>query len=369
MEAAIMQRSFASRRSIASALGRACCALATVALLLSGGCAVGRVTADPVYFPPSPATAHVVHLKSFNRLSDLVPRRPTFIELIRGEGISAHVSIPAGVAVRGSKLYLCDTEQSVVHVWNLETGAPERLGARGDAILQTPVAVCVDDRGVAYVADTGRGEVLAFEPGGALSRVYRPEGKRTLRPVAVAVREGTLFVADLENASVRVFDAASGEATSTITLSAKAGAAVMPLGLAVDSDGRLFVTDAMGGRVLILDADGALQGTISQRGDRVGDLGQPKHLALGPGGVLFVADAEFAHVHLFNDAGQLLMLLGGPQDRAGGTPMPLGVAVAPSLPESIRALVPDGFDAAYFLFVTDTLGSTRVSLFAVAAER
>jgi len=63
------------------------------------------------------------------------------------------------------------------------------------------------------------------------------------------------------------------------------------------------------------------------------------------------------------------MLLGGPGPAPGATPMPLGVAVAADVPESIRALVPGDFDAKYFLFVTNSLGSDRIGLYALGLSR
>jgi DNA-binding beta-propeller fold protein YncE len=141
------------------------------------------------------------------------------------------------------------------------------------------------------------------------------------------------------------------------------------MGLAVDATGRTYVADMMGGRVLVFGSDQTLTQTIGQRGDRYGDMGQPRHLAVGPDGVLFVTDAEFAHVHLFNGEGQLLMLLGGPQDQPGQTPLPVGVAIAPTMPDRLASLVPADFNARYFLFVSNSVGSRRISLFAVGERR
>ncbi len=47
--------------------------------------------------------------------------------------------------------------------------------------------------------------------------------------------------------------------------------------------------------------------------------------------------------------------------------MPAGVPVAPTLPEKHASLVPTGFDAGYFLFTTNTIGTKRISLFAVGS--
>ena len=57
------------------------------------------------------------------------------------------------------------------------------------------------------------------------------------------------------------------------------------------------------------------------------------------------------------------------EDEIGGTPMPVGVAVAPTLPDALTSLVPEHFDAEYYLFVTNSVGSKRIALFAVGAAR
>ena len=130
-------------------------------------------------------------------------------------------------------------------------------------------------------------------------------------------------------------------------------------------DGLTYVSDMLGGRILVFDELGQLFNQFSQRGDRYGDMGQPRGVAFDGEGVLYVADPEFGHVHLFDELGQFLMLLGGPQPRNAATPFPVGVAVAANVPENIRLLVPPGFTAKTFLFVSNSVGENRINLFAI----
>jgi len=346
------------------------------------GCATKRLQPEWVYFPAPPATPHVVHLKSFNSLSDLVPPHVTFVDMIRGESPSPYVEKPAGIDYRDGHLYVCDTGLNVVHDWNLATGDVRRIGRHGKVVLQKPVDVAVGVGGTLFVADTNRREVIAFDESGTFRERYRPSNGDAFRPTAVDVTDGKdpmLAVTDAANHGISLFTPGDGglfkrgDGTALFdTISKGANKPYFPTGVAIEAPsndlnkgGTVFVSDVFQSRILAYDTKGGTTRAIGQPGDRYGDLGHPKHLDVGPDGVIFVADSAFRCVHLFNQKGRLLMLLGGPDNQPGGTPMPLGVAVAPSLPENLQPLVPPDFDAHYYLFVTNTVGTKRISLFAV----
>ncbi len=326
--------------------------------------------AEPVYFPARPGVARVVHLTSVNGLRELSSWRPTLMEVVRGRASGATAGIPAGVAYREGHLLVCDTELNVVHDWDLSSGRSRQIGRAGEVELGKPVAVAVDDRGGVYVADALLGSVMAFDLVGRLVRRIRPADREDYKPVAVAVYGQRVYAADIAGHRVDVFSIDDGAHLGTLgEIGADRGQFYYPTGLATDASGRIYVSDMMNARVQVFDADHNLIITMGGPGDRHGDLGKPKHLAVGPDGTVFIADAAFAHVHAFNGEGQLLLLFGGPGDEAGATPLPFGVAVASSLPEVLSGLVPAGFDAQYFLFVTNTIGSRRISLYAVGRSR
>ncbi len=345
------------------------CALLAVLLLVGAlplGCASTAPKADPVYFPPPPAVPHVVHLKSFNSLADIAPRRGSWTELFRGRSAGPYVATPAGVAYADGHLYICDTGLNVVHDWDLAAGKGSRIGGRGDVVLAKPVAVAVDEGGTIYVADTGRAEVVSFDSAGQARLRFRRSEEGEYQPVAVAVVAGKLFVADVAAHQIGAFSMADGTYLEAIGgVGSEPGRFYFPIGLAGDDDGNLFVSDMLNGRIQVLGRDHGFVRAVGRPGNRYGDLGAPKHLDVGPDGVVFVADCSFGYVHLFDRNGRLLMLFGGPGNDLGGTPLPTGVAVARELPARLVALVPPGFKADYFVFVSNTVGEKRIGLFAV----
>ncbi len=336
-----------------------------VAALAAGGCGPGRITADPVYFPAGGSEAHIVHIKSFNRLGELVRRRVGFLASIRGGVTGPSVGTPAGVAYRDGHLYVCDTEAGAIHDWDLATGQGRWLGVQGDVLLSRPVAVAVDGVGTVYVADRGRGEIVAFDSGGRVRRM-KPGRGGEYKPAALATGGGRLYSADLGEHRIDVFDTADGRHLGSFGgVGSETGKMYYPMGVAIGGGGRVYVSDMMNGRVQAFGASWEAVLSMGKPGDRCGNMGKPRHLAVGPDGVVFVADMEFARVHVFNDRGQLLMLFGGDEDRSGGTLMPVGVAVAAAVPEAVASLVPEGFGARYFVFVTNTIGEKRISLYGV----
>lgn len=339
-------------------------------LACAGGCASTGIRAEVAYFPAPPASPRVVHLISFSRLSDVAPARVSWSEFLRGVAPSPHIGTPAGIAWRDGHLYICDTTANGVHDWDLSSGRARLVGVSGEVVLGKPVDVAVDERGVLFVADTERGEVVGFAPDGSEVRRFRRDGSEGYRPAGVAVGGEELFVADIGAHRIDVFSAEGGELLRTIgSVGSEPGQFYFPMGLAIGEGGRLLVADMFNGRVQELDAAGRPALSMGQPGDRYGDMGKPKRVAVGPDGTILVADPEFSHVHLFDARGRLLMLVGGPERRTGGTPMPVGVAVAESMPPRLAALVPSGFRATYYMFVANSRGERRISLYAVGGSR
>ncbi len=347
--------------------------LLCVTILTWSGCVSTAPRVSLAYFPPPPATARVVHLISFNSLRDLVARKPSFVEKVRGGVISPFVDTPAGIAYRSGVLYVCDTGKRVVHRWDLQTGSALRSLSSLNGVqssLGNPVAVSIGDNGMAYVADVSGGAVLSFDIDGRFVRRYKTTDRDRYKPVAVAQSGDQLFVADIGSHMVDVFSINSGERVNHFGgLGSAAGKFYYPMGIAISQTGQLIVSDMMNSRVQVFSKQLEPLFEIGQPGNRYGDMGKPRQIAVGPDGVMFIADTEFQRVQMFDAIGQLLMLLGRDDGQPGRLAMPIGVAVAKTLPDSIASLVPTGFDAAYYLFVTNAIGQKRINLFAVGKSR
>lgn len=309
-----------------------------------------------------------MHLLSFNEPSELQPPRGGLSSLWGTVAPGPAVETPAGIAYSNGHLFVCDSSGGVVHQWDIEQGKEYRIGDRGEAALSKPVAVAVAEDGEVVVADTGRGELLAFGPDRALRYRTTPPERDKYRPVAVAIHGGEVYAADVSAHRIDVFSVGDGTYVRSMGAPGSGtGQIYFPMGVSVDAAGRVWVSDMFNGRVQAFEANGQPGLSFGQPGDRYGDFGKPRHLAISPSGILAIADAEFSRVHLYNTSGQLLLLLGRADEGDGALPLPVGVAFAASLPEFLAAKVPAGYRADGYLFVSNTVGARRLSLFAIIA--
>ncbi len=110
----------------------------------------------------------------------------------------AKLSDPRDVVVRNNKIYVADSGNSRLYVYDINTGVATDWGVD---VLKTPSGVFVHNDGSVYVADVGAAAVFKFDANGALLTTYgRPKeatfGKNTQYiPSKIAVNDaGILYI-------------------------------------------------------------------------------------------------------------------------------------------------------------------------------
>ncbi|MDP2345971.1 MAG: hypothetical protein Q8O67_33835 [Deltaproteobacteria bacterium] len=152
--------------------------------------------------------------------------------------------------------------------------------------LNSPVAIAFDLQGRLLVTDTGNARVRRLEENGTFTTVagnggfgFTGDGLQATSaeiglPVGLAVdSDGRLFIADVQNAAVRVvgpdgvIGSVVGQAGAPLSGDggpAAAAGVVAPLALAVDSVGRLYIADAAANVVRVVDVDGTIRSVLGQ---------------------------------------------------------------------------------------------------------
>jgi DNA-binding beta-propeller fold protein YncE len=212
-----------------------------------------------------------------------------------------------------------------------------------EAEINGPYGVALRD-GKLYICDlnVSRIHVIDFA-GKRYSVMGTPD--QVKRPANIAIdADGAKYVADTSKKQVIVFDA-QDKFVRELGNPEK----ISPISVAVRGD-ELFVADALGGKVEVWTKGGQLKRTISSKGAGPAQLLHPSGIAFGAEGHLFVVDQELGMVKEFDVEGKYIKSIGSPGDRPGFFARPKGIAidsqnriyVADAQWDKIQIFSPDG---------------------------
>jgi sugar lactone lactonase YvrE len=300
-----------------------------IAICLLAGCAgtpeAEREFIPPVY-PPPPADPRFVYERTllYNEDVEEVTSGMRFKQFALGESRKLMGLVkPFDVAVHAGRVYVTDTVQRAVLVFDVPGKRFFQIGADKPGQLSKPMGIDVAADGTLYVADITDRRVMVYGADGAFLRAI---GSHELlqRPsdVALSPDGSRLYVVDTGGVdsmehTVHVFDARSGEPAGRIgTRGAAEGEFNLPLQAAVAGDGTLYVVDSGNFRVAAFDAEGRYLLSFGSVGRYPGQFARPKGIATDAAGNVYVVDTAFGNIQLFDRSGQLLMFI-GERDQSG----------------------------------------------------
>ncbi|MBN1888866.1 MAG: NHL repeat-containing protein [Thermoflexales bacterium] len=197
-----------------------------------------------------------------------------------------------------------------------ELGGQDYVYSNTDVQYNNMYGIDIDSQGRAYVADYGTNTLRVFDSQGQLLTTFFGEtGSEDgqfngLNDVAVDDQRNLIYVADNINSRVQQFSLAltdSGELTVTHLLSLgsygrEPGQFAYPQNIAVDDNsGRVYVGDMANHRIQVFDAEGHY---VTEFSPPV-KLWQVMGLNVGPDGAVYAADARNNAIWVFEPDGQL----------------------------------------------------------------
>lgn len=292
----------------------------------------------PVY-PPPPAEPRFIWERTllYNEDVEAATRKQRFIEYATGASRKLKGLVkPFDVAVRQGRVYVSDSVQRVVAVFDIAGGRFYEIGKEVEGRLSKPLGLAISDDGTLYVADVTLRKVLAYDADGLFLRtIGSPDTLQRPTDVAVSPDGTRLYVVDTggvesDNHLVAIFDANSGEHLGHIGGRGEApGAFNLPLQVAVAGDGTVYIVDSGNFRVQAFDADGNFRRTFGSVGRFPGQFARPKGIAVDREDRVYVIDTAFGNFQIFDSEGTLLMYAGerGHVGYPGKFMLPAGIAV------------------------------------------
>jgi hypothetical protein len=335
------------------------------------GCAASapKTQQAPVFYPAPPDLPRIQFLTSLSGSRDVAPKTSAFERFVTGEKeAQRRLDKPYGLAVRKGKIYVCDTNATLM-VFDLENNTFGPLhGAQGLGALTQPQNISIDAAGNKYVADPVRGQVVMFDKLDFFVKAFGTSD--WWKPVNVAVFEGSLYVSDLKNNEIKVVDLQTGNLLRGLgQREGDGGVLGLPANLVIDHEGYLFVSDAGRFQVVKLDRDGNIRQTMGQLGSQPGHFARPRGIALDRQGRLYIVDAAFDNVQVFNKDGGLLLFFGKAGKKDGDLFLPAQIAIDYENIPYFEKFADPSFEIEHLIFVTSQFGERLVNVYAFGRER
>jgi len=247
-------------------------------------------------------------------------------------------SEPTGIAVSGDEVFVSDSRNARVQVFDLEGRYKRQFGQSGPGKLNRPMNLRIAADEV-YVADFFSDQIMVYALDGRFRRKIGVQGEgkgQFSAPGGVAVNaKGDLFVADFYNQRVQQLRA-DGRYVRQWGLTGKVGSTGgklnYPTDVAVNSDGIVYIADGYNDRVLAYGADGGLLykwgGPFAMNifGPFNGWFATVTGISIGPQGNVFVADFYNDRIQKFSSFGKFLNVFG--VESTGPTHTAIAAAIA-----------------------------------------
>lgn len=289
------------------------------------GCAPVQERADAdkprlLIYPPPPDEPRYAYERTIYGSADVTPRkndaalkRALTGELERSEGLVK----PYAVAVHRGRIFVSDSADRFVKVFDVPEGRYFKIGDDELGPLTKPLGIDVDALGNLYVADGTAKAIMVYNRDGKfLRKIGGPKVFERLSSVTVDGQGQRVFVTDIGGVSsdqhkVRVFDSNTGGHLFDLgKRGIGPGEFNLPRDVAIGLNGQIYVVDGGNFRIQVFDRTGRYLNSFGSVGKQMGNFARPKEIATDASGNVYVVDAAFGNFQIFNAEGDLLMFIG-----------------------------------------------------------
>ena len=315
---------------------------AALTLLLLVGCAATPEPSAPFVppvYPPAPAEPRFIFERTLLYNDDIeeLSGKEKFRLFATGEARQSKGMVkPFDIAVHKGKVYVSDSVQRSVLLFDIPGKRFSQIGITQPGTLHKPLGIDVATNGHLFVADISALRILEYDANG---QFVRRIGSKTdfTRPTDVTVsNDGTrLYVVDTggvesDSHNVVIFDLATGKALKTVgQRGIKEGEFNLPLQITNSINGGWYVVDGGNFRVQAFNDDDSFKLAFGSIGRYPGQFARPKGIATDPDGNIYVIDSAFGNVQIFNESGELLLFMGqrGQSGIPGRYMLPSGIDI------------------------------------------
>lgn len=250
--------------------------------------------------------------------SSVAGGRPTLSFYIQGD-MNNPLDKPMDAAKIGQFIYVTDTNHKQIQVFD-STGTPIfKFGKQGTGKgqFQFPYGITGDKDGNVYVADLYNGNISIFDPKGKFITYFTDDHKKAdflKTPAGLRIYDKELYVTDIQSGNVIKFDLLTGKKRLQLsTATAKDDPLNAPNAVTIDSNKNIYVSDTGNQRLIEYDKNGKfikiINGSINGKGDS--KFVNPRGIGVEPNGTLLMVDNMTHYVYGFDKNGKQVFQFGG----------------------------------------------------------
>jgi DNA-binding beta-propeller fold protein YncE len=269
----------------------------------------------------------------------IAPTAPTFQANIYGP-LGSPINKPMAVTVVGRKIYVTDTNNQRVQVFDYDGNPLSTFGTAGtkEGQFQFPYGIASDAQGQIYVADMYNSNISIFNSDGKFIKYFGNKGDFT-KPAGLSIDGDKIYISDAEKNQIMVYKLD--------------GTKLLAFGVKGDKDGqinspnavlhvgnKIYVSDTGNDRLEVFDEQGKFLLKVTS------ELANPRGLSVDNQGNIYCVSSLANKVVVFNSKGVMLFSFGSNGIDDGQLAFPNGLFK----------------DSQGRLYVTD-VGNNRVTVF------
>ena len=167
-------------------------------------------------------------------------------------GKEAEFNYPRGVTLHDNQVYVCDSSNHRIQVFDLNLNFVRSIGSHGRGEFNEPHDVKLDTAGNIYVADFKNSRVQVLDNSGHFIRTLGDEGERKLgHPSGLHIADRYVYISDWEGDCIVVYETSGQFVTSFGRQGKNEGEFIGPYCITSCVDGFIHVCDYVNNRVQI----------------------------------------------------------------------------------------------------------------------
>ncbi len=315
-----------------------------------------------VIYPSPPAKTRIQYLTSFSSSTDFAGKQTGFKKFLFGEESPLPIVKPYGLAVYGSKIYICDTGIRGLIILDCNDNSFEYFIPGGKGELQLPINCDIDHKGNIFIADGNRRQIVIFDSNLNYLAAFSPENDS--RPTDVKVDSNNIWVTASDKHAIHIYDILDYSLKKVFPEASQNDEEYLYQPLNIELAGqKLFVTDLGDCKIKVFDYGSDYITSFGGTGNGLGQFTRPKGLACDKEGNVYIVDAAFENIQIFNDEQELLLHFGGTYTGPGGMWLPADVCIDYNNFEYFSSYVDPGFKLEYLIYVSNQYGPDKISVY------